>query len=252
VGLFVVVLLVARPVISPGSLDLMSAARGLGALVVSAVAGAAAALALVRVPGAERRSAAWTLVALAFIGAAVARLLHVEPVLMMLAAGVLLGRFAPAEGECLRHGMQQASPVVYTVLFALLGAGLRTDALAELWPWVALLVGLRVTGLRYGAMWAARTELGGAAGLGLGWRGLVSQAGVVAGLAHVARRAFPEWGVSLETLVVTMIGVHEVAGPLLFRRALAQAGEIPEERHAAAPVGSGESAGVGIAADRGV
>jgi Kef-type K+ transport system membrane component KefB len=202
------------------------------------------------VPGAGRWSAAWILVALAFVGAAVARVLHVEPVLMMLTCGVLLGRFSAADSERLRRGLQQASPIVYAVLFALLGAALRTDALAELWPWVALLVGLRITGLRVGAKWAARAEPGEAAGLG--WRGLVSQAGVVAALAHVARRAFPEWGVSLETLVVTMIGVHEVAGPLLFRRALAQAGEIPEEKHAAAPVQSAGSAGLGIAADRGV
>jgi len=248
VAMFVLVLLVARPLISPGSLDLRSAARGFGALVASGLAGAAAALALARAPGAERWSAGWTLVVLAFIGAALARLLQVEPVFMMLSAGVLLGRIAPAAAERLRHGLQLASPVVYTVLFALLGAGLRTEALAELWPWVLLIVCLRLTGLRYGMMWSARADPSGSP-QGLSWRGLVSQAGVVAGLAHVARRAFPEWGVSLETLVVTMIGVHEVAGPLLFRRALAQAGELPEERHATATVGS---AGVGIAADRGV
>jgi len=117
-----------------------------------------------------------------------------------------------------------------------------------LWPWVLLIVSLRLTGLRYGMIWASRADPPGSP-QGLSWRGLVSQAGVVVVLAHIARRAFPEWGVSLETLVVTMIGVHEVAGPLLFRRALAQAGEIPEERHAAATLGSAD---LRIAADRGV
>jgi hypothetical protein len=61
-----------------------------------------------------------------------------------------------------------------------------------------------------------------------GWLGLVPQAGSALGLAQVARRAFPEWGVSLETLVVAMIGVHEVVGPICFRRALRRAGEITE------------------------
>jgi hypothetical protein len=45
-------------------------------------------------------------------------------------------------------------------------------------------------------------------------------------LAQLARRAFPEWGVSLETLLVAIIGVHELAGPICFRQALVRAGEV--------------------------
>ena len=60
------------------------------------------------------------------------------------------------------------------------------------------------------------------------------------GLAQLGRRAFPEWGVSLETLIVAMIGVHEVAGPICFRTALVRAGEVTEEkRDAEAPVDGG-------------
>src|SRR5207248_3142589 len=62
-----------------------------------------------------------------------------------------------------------------------------------------------------------------------GWLGQVPQAGSALGLAQEARRAFPEWGVSLETFVVAMIGVHEVVGPICFRRALGRAGEITED-----------------------
>jgi hypothetical protein len=66
-----------------------------------------------------------------------------------------------------------------------------------------------------------------------GWLGLISQAGLALGLATVARRAFPAWGVSLETLVVAMIGVHELVGPVLFRRALRLVGETRETGDAA-------------------
>jgi len=59
------------------------------------------------------------------------------------------------------------------------------------------------------------------------------------GLAQLARRAFPEWGVSLETLIVAMIGVHEVAGPICFRTALVRAGESKETHDAEALVDSG-------------
>src|SRR5207244_8256004 len=60
------------------------------------------------------------------------------------------------------------------------------------------------------------------------WLGLISQGGTAVALAQLARRAFPEWGVSLETLLVAIIGVHEVAGPICFRQALLRAGEVLE------------------------
>jgi hypothetical protein len=80
-----------------------------------------------------------------------------------------------------------------------------------------------------------------------GWLGLISQAGTALGLAQLARHAFPEWGVSLETLIVAMIGVHEVAGPICLRAALRRAGELTGGlRDAEAPVGGG-----GVVASRG-
>src|SRR6266704_4878930 len=71
-----------------------------------------------------------------------------------------------------------------------------------------------------------------------GWWGVISQAGVALALARFARRAFPEWGVSLEALIVAMVGLHEVAGPICFRRALVRAGEVTEGiRDAEGPLG---------------
>jgi len=66
-----------------------------------------------------------------------------------------------------------------------------------------------------------------------GWLGLISQGGVALSLAAAARRAFPEWGVSLEALLVAMIGVHELVGPICLRRALVRAGEVTEGLHVA-------------------
>src|SRR5437879_812871 len=111
---------------------------------------------------------------------------------------------------------------------AVAGAGLRVGVLADLWPWILLLVGLRLVGLRYGLLWAGRHSSVTPVLARHGWLGLISQAGMALGLAQLARRAFPEWGVSLETLIVAMIGVHEVAGPICFRTALVRAGEVTE------------------------
>jgi hypothetical protein len=62
-----------------------------------------------------------------------------------------------------------------------------------------------------------------------GWLGLVSQGGLAITLAAVLRRAFPQWNVSLEALLVAMIGVHELAGPICFQWVLRRAGEITGE-----------------------
>src|SRR5207249_2006352 len=68
-----------------------------------------------------------------------------------------------------------------------------------------------------------------------------AQGGVALGLAQLARRAFPEWGVSLEALVVAMIGVHEVAGPICFRQALVRAGEVLGGTHGGEAAVAGRS-----------
>src|SRR3989475_3764809 len=157
------------------------------------------------------------------------------------------------EGERVRSQLKHASVPAYLVFFTLTGAALQLGALAQLWPWVLLLIGLRIVSLRYGVLWAGRHPdvtpvLARERGLGL-----VSQAGWALALAQLARRAVPGWGVSLETLVVAMIGVHEGAGPICFRQALVRAGEAREwaGTHGGAAAlggvgGAGAASGTGV------
>jgi trehalose 6-phosphate synthase len=56
------------------------------------------------------------------------------------------------------------------------------------------------------------------------WTGLISQAGITLGFAAVVAREFGEWGMNLQVLVVGLIAIHELLGPLLFRRGLLRAG----------------------------
>jgi Kef-type K+ transport system membrane component KefB len=196
----------------------------------------------------------WPLVAaMAFVAAAAARLAHLEPVIIGLAAGFSVENSAPLEAERLRPELKRAAPFVAASFFVLAGAGLRLGVLADLWPWMLLLAGLRVVSLRYGLRWA-----GGAgrypdvtpALARAGWLGLISQGGTALALGHLARRAFPEWGVSLEALIVAMIGAHLVAGPICLRTALARTGDITGggSRDAEASVGGG----VGLASRGGL
>jgi hypothetical protein len=58
------------------------------------------------------------------------------------------------------------------------------------------------------------------------WMGMVSQAGVTLGLTLIVAGEYPTWGVTVQTLSVALIALHQLVGPVLFRAALARAGEI--------------------------
>lgn len=45
-------------------------------------------------------------------------------------------------------------------------------------------------------------------------------------MALLIAAEFPTWGQSVNTLVVALVALHQLAGPVLFRAALARAGEI--------------------------
>lgn len=181
---------------------------------------------------AVRRDAAVFLVAFALLASEVSVLLGLEVVLVALAAGFVVANVTRVESDHLLGALRRGSQPVYAIFFALAGAGLHLEALAGLWPWVLGVVALRALGLRYGMQWAGRDVSVPPQLAQYGWLGLVSQGGVALGLATVVRRAFPEWGVSLEAFVLAMIGVHEVIGPVLLRRALQRAGG-QEARNAA-------------------
>ena len=225
------VLAVARLVTSAGAVNLLVAGTALAHLVGSVAVGAALGYALAAYVRSFKRDTALLLVAAAFIAAEAAQLMHLETVLVALTAGLCVRNFFPLEDERLRGTLRRGSLPLYLVFFALAGAGLHLEVLANLWPWVLLVAGLRVVALRYGVLWAGRDPAVSPVLAREGWLGLTSQAGVALGLAAVARRAFPEWGVSLETLIVAMIGVHELVGPICFRQALRLAGEVREGEH---------------------
>lgn len=224
--LLTLVLELARPLAQVGAVDITAVLTALLGIGASVAAGLILGWVVARYLQAVRRDTALFLVVLACVTAEVARVLHLEALLVALAAGFYLENFSPVEGERLRAELRRGARPVYTVFFALAGASVHLDALSEMFPWVLLLVVLRALSLRAGFRWAGRSPSVEPVFAQYGWMGVVSQAGIALGLAMVARRTFPEWGVSLGALIVTMIGVHEVIGPILFKRALGAVGEL--------------------------
>src|SRR2546425_2749716 len=158
--LFTLVLGVCKPLVSPGAVNLAVAGVAALELVGSLAVGIVLGYLLAQYLRLGQRRTALLLVAAALLTSEIARALRLEPGLIALAAGFYLANFSLAnfsrEGERVRSQLKHASVPAYLVFFTLTGAALQLGALAQLWPWVLLLIGLRIVSLRYGLLWAGR------------------------------------------------------------------------------------------------
>ena len=149
-----------------------------------------------------------------------------EPLLAALAAGLIVGNLT--RGELLRDAIERGSLPILVVFFAGAGASLHLDVLGsvQLAGLVLIVSGSRIGLLRLGTRLASKLVEPVRAHDPLVWMGLVSQAGVTLGLAVAVATQFPEWGARAQTFIVALVALHELAGPILFRLALARSGEI--------------------------
>lgn len=230
VVLFTAALAIARTFVgTPGtatSYDTLALAWEIGgAIIVGALLGGAVALYLRFV----QRELVLFAVLVAFFGVEVARLAHVETLLTLLVAGFTSESLSGGRGRELLHAMERSAAPVLVVFFALAGATLHIDALAQVWPVALAIVAARALAIFAGSHIGARHA--GAPDIVRRnvWLGLLSQAGVAIGLATVVQTAFPERGRDIGTLLLAVITINEVLGQIMFRVALARAGEIREE-----------------------
>jgi Kef-type K+ transport system membrane component KefB len=225
------ILLLAAPLARPGTLTLGVAGVALAQLAGSLTAGVVLGELVLRYRRLARRDDALILAAAGMAAALGARSFGLEVILVGLGAGIYLANAPTDRAPAPPRGGTSSFFIAVVTLFALAGAGLEVGVLADLWPWVLLLVSLRVVALRYGFRWAGRAPDVTQALAREGWLGLISQAGVALAVAPLARRAFPASGVSLEALIVASAAVYDVAGPICWRRGLARVGELRKEEH---------------------
>ena len=173
------------------------------------------------------------LVALIYLGSYTAQSLHLDPVLMFIAAGFVASNFT-SQGETLIHSVEQLSLPVYVVFFTLAGAHLDLDAVRAMAPFAVALVLVRV-----GAYWAGVTLGATLAGADentkkYGWMGFASQAGVAIALASMVRKTYgdlggedggPSVGEALETLLIAGVAINELIGPVMLKIGLGLANE---------------------------
>ncbi len=160
----------------------------------------------------------------AVISGALSTLMHLNVLLLCVTTGFVVRNFS-AEGHKFVRAVEKGALPIFIVFFSLTGASLNTEALRQMWAVALIYFVVRVM-LMYAAT-AFATRLLDASPLlrRLLWRGFVSQAGVSLGLALIVRDRIPGWGETLATLIIAEITICEIIGPIVFKRALIQAGE---------------------------
>lgn len=191
----------------------------------SAVVGGALAIAIALYHRRISRNIVLLILAVCIVAAEVGARLHLDPLLICLAAGLTLGNGFNIRGHELARVLAPASLPIFTVFFALAGAKLHLADLRMVGPLVLVFFFVRAVSLSGGALLGAR--LAGAEPVIQRWipAAVLPQAGVSVGLAELLARHFPTWGAGARALILSVITLNELCGPLLLRTALVRAGE---------------------------
>ncbi|MBK8692354.1 MAG: sodium:proton exchanger [Deltaproteobacteria bacterium] len=182
-----------------------------------------------------RRGLVLFILAVCVVAAEVGSRLHLDPLLINLAAGLILQNVLRVSGEEIAHALEPASLPIFAVFFALAGAGLDLAVVRTLW--VAALAFAVVRGVALSAGAVAGARLARAEPVVQRWApfALIPQAGVSIGLAEILSRHFPTWGVGARALVLSVVTINLVLGPVLLRMALVRSGEVGKKGAAAEP-----------------
>jgi Kef-type K+ transport system membrane component KefB len=166
-----------------------------------------------------------------------------DPLIVMLASGLVMANLADREASNLVRDLETVSLPVYILFFATAGATLHLDVLAEVAAIVVVLVGLRGASFGIFSRIATRVTAAPAHVRRWGWAGMLPQAGLALALALLVQNEFGPEGAEASALLLGVIAVNELVMPILLRAALLRSGEagmhgeerdsVPAERRAA-------------------
>ena len=161
---------------------------------------------------------------------------HLDPLIVMLAAGIWLRNFSRADASDLLHGFESAQLPVFLVFFALAGSKLDIYALAGSIGVVAALAVTRAGSFYVGCKIACKRTGATEIVQRYAWFGLVPQAGLALALALVLQKTFPSFGNQAAVILFGVVGLNEIVAPVVLRGMLMKSGE------------AGKKAGVDFAA----
>jgi Kef-type K+ transport system membrane component KefB len=160
----------------------------------------------------------------AFFAVYLGDVLHLEYILIAMAAGFHVQNFS-RQGRRLLHALEVNSLPVYALFFAVAGADLDITALRTAWVIATAIILARIVALILSTYAAARLVGDPPVIRRYAWMGFLAKAGVTLGVANMVRDNFPVWGGNVATVIIAMIAVNQLIGPPAFRWALVRSGE---------------------------
>lgn len=157
--------------------------------------------------------------------------MHLDPLIVMLAAGIWLRNWSRADSTKMMHDFQAAQLPVFLVFFALAGSKLDIQVLfTSLLP-VGIIAAVRASSFFVGAKIACKMSGADEVISKYAWFGLVPQAGLALALALVLKNTLPSFGFDQaagDTAAVILFGVvgfNECVAPIILRIMLIRSGE---------------------------
>ena len=151
--------------------------------------------------------------------------INLDPLIVMLAAGMWLENFSKADAHDLLAGFESAQLPVFLVFFALAGGKININLLyASLLP-VAVIAVVRATCFFLGTKLACALTHPEPVVSKYAWFGLVPQSGLALALALLVQNTFPTFGPPAAVIVFGVVGVNEIISPVILRAMLIRSGE---------------------------
>lgn len=157
----------------------------------------------------------------AYVLVVVAEMLHVELLLMGVAAGFVIENLSKA-GEEMIHGIESVAVVIFAFFFTIAGASLDLAAIGSFWAAALILFVTRAFLTFWGASLGTRWARASIKIRARTWKGLLSQGGVTLGLLLVLAETFPEIGAGMIALGMAIIIGNILGGPILLKAALVE------------------------------
>jgi len=151
--------------------------------------------------------------------------IHLDPLIVLLAAGIWLRNGSRADATQLLGKFEAAQLPVFLVFFALAGSKLDIYALVALLVPIVLIAAVRAGSFYVGARLACRRTGADEVVTRYAWFGLVPQAGLALALALVLKNTFPSFGDSAAVILFGVVGLNEAIAPVILRMMLIKSGE---------------------------
>ncbi len=168
-------------------------------------------------------------IAAVLLGASLAQKFDLSPLLLCMAIGAVYVNLRNDAIQTLEH-VDTWTPPLFMMFFVISGADLNVSMLPKLGLIGVLYIISRVVGKYFGAyLGCTISKTSPKIRKYLGFS-LVPQAGVAIGIAQLAVRELPQYGASIQAVILCATLIYELIGPVLTKASLIKAGEIVVEK----------------------